>query len=69
MISITWADPRCVQELTTILGPQNRTQGSCELESSGKDHSRSRSIQDFKTFLNIFILPHFVIPGWQKDIV
>ena len=30
MTSITWASPRYVQELTTILGPQNRTQGSCE---------------------------------------
>ena len=32
MTSITWAGPRYVQELATILGPQNRTQGSCELE-------------------------------------
>ena len=31
MTSITWASLRYVQELTTILGPQNRTQGSCEL--------------------------------------
>ena len=30
MTSITWASPRYVQELTTILAPQNRTQGSCE---------------------------------------
>ena len=29
MSLITWACLRCVQELTTILGPQNRTQGSC----------------------------------------
>ena len=29
MTFITWACLRCVQELTTILGPQNRTQGSC----------------------------------------
>ena len=29
MTFITWASPRYVQELTTILGPQNRTQGSC----------------------------------------
>ena len=28
--SITWAGPRCVQELATFLGPQNRTQGRCE---------------------------------------
>ena len=31
MTSITWASLRYVQELTTILGPQNRTQGSCDL--------------------------------------
>ena len=30
MSLITWACLRCVQELTTILGPQNRTQGSCD---------------------------------------
>ena len=30
MTSITWASPRYVQVLATILGPQNRTQGSCE---------------------------------------
>ena len=29
MTSITWASPRYVQEVATILGPQNRTQGSC----------------------------------------
>ena len=27
---ITWAGPRIVQELGTFLGPQNRTQRSCE---------------------------------------
>ena len=30
MTLITWACLKCVQELTTILGPQNRTQGSCD---------------------------------------
>ena len=30
MTSITWAGPRCVHELATILAPQNRTQGRCE---------------------------------------
>ena len=29
MTSTTWASPRYVQELATIFGPQNRTQGSC----------------------------------------
>ena len=33
MTSITWASLRYVQELTTILGPQNRTQGSCVQQS------------------------------------
>ena len=28
--SITWAGPRCVQELATILAPQNRIQGRCD---------------------------------------
>ena len=28
--SITWAGPRCEQELATILAPQNRIQGRCE---------------------------------------
>ena len=31
MTSITWASLRYVQEAATILGSQNRTQGSCEL--------------------------------------
>ena len=30
MTFIPWAGPRYVQELTTIVGPQNRTQGSCD---------------------------------------
>ena len=31
MTFIMWASPRYVQEpATTILGPQNRTQGSCD---------------------------------------
>ena len=34
MTSITWASPRYVQEAATILGPQNRTQGSCGLHAS-----------------------------------
>ena len=29
MTSITWAGPRCVQELGTFLAPQNRIQGRC----------------------------------------
>ena len=30
MTFITWACLRCVQELATILGPQNPTQRSCD---------------------------------------
>ena len=30
MTPITWASPRYVQELATILGPQNRTQERCD---------------------------------------
>ena len=36
MTSITWAGPRCVQELATILAPQNRVQGRCD-EDLDKD--------------------------------
>ena len=32
MTSITWAGPRCVQELATFLGLQNRTQGRCDVD-------------------------------------
>ena len=41
MTFITWACLRYVQELTTILGPQNRTQGSCELFSNCLQHLNS----------------------------
>ena len=36
MTFITWACLRCVQELATILGPQNPTQRSCVLEATIK---------------------------------
>ncbi len=42
MTSITWAGPRCVQELATFLGPQNRTQGRCDddvMGSAGEEGS------------------------------
>ena len=32
MTSITWASLRYVQEAATILGSQNRTQGSCDVD-------------------------------------
>ena len=32
MTFITWACLRCVQELATILGPQNPTQRNCDLD-------------------------------------
>ena len=35
MTSTTWASPRYVQELATILGPQNRIQGSCAIYDLG----------------------------------
>ena len=31
MTFITWASPRYVQEAATILAPQNRTQGRCDM--------------------------------------
>ena len=42
MPSITWASPTYVQELTTILGPQNRTQGSCDLHILYSLHTQVR---------------------------
>ena len=40
MNSTTWASPRYVQELATILGPQNRTQGSCVAVSHEKIYGK-----------------------------
>ena len=34
MTSITWAGPRCVQELGAFLGSQNRTQRGCDQQSA-----------------------------------
>ena len=42
MTFITWACLRCVQELATILGPQNPTQRSCVHESNDVVDSSSR---------------------------
>ena len=41
MTSITWASLRYVQELAAILGPQNRTQGSCDMQSSALELSKN----------------------------
>ena len=38
MTSITWAGPRCVQELGTFLAPQNRIQGRCVMRSRYNDN-------------------------------
>ena len=35
MNSITLAGPRCVQDLATILAPQNRIQGRCDHNTPG----------------------------------
>ena len=37
---ITWAGPRCVQELATISAPQNRTQGHSVLELSEEQNRK-----------------------------
>ena len=66
MTSITWAGPRCVQELATILAPQNRTQGRCAKYiiiqgSSLEDHywaENAKTLAKYEIFLisklNIF---------------
>ena len=43
MTSITWASPRYVQELATILGPQNRTQGRCDSRPALRLDSATRA--------------------------
>ena len=40
---ITWASPRYVQELATILGPQNRTQGRCDSRPALRLDSATRA--------------------------
>ena len=50
MTSITWASPRYVQELATILGRQIRTQGSC-----GMWHDQKASL----------IIPNIHSLGWD----
>ena len=42
MTSITWASPRYVQELTTILAPQNRIQGRCDVQNMGGAFEKER---------------------------
>ena len=53
MTSITWAGPRCVQELATFLGPQNRTQGRCDkklaLEQTKKIQELEKVVLSQKT--------------------
>ena len=45
MTSITWASPRYVQELATILGPQNPTQRSC-------DNNFISLVKDMESFMS-----------------
>ena len=49
MTSITWPGPRCVQELATFLGPQNRTQGRCGMlsNSTNETHDDGNIIPPF----------------------
>ena len=42
MTSITWASPRYVQEVATILGLQNPTQRSCDVQV----HTHSTALEN-----------------------
>ena len=48
MTSITWAGPRCVQELATMLTPQNPVQGRCVVFSHPKI---PKLLQNWKSIL------------------
>ena len=54
MTSITWAGPRCGQELATILAHQNRIQGRCDIQTFW-DKTR----QILKRIQKVFILQKF----------
>ena len=55
MTSITWTSPRYVQELATILGPQNRTQGSCGVnEESWLGYLASQDLRTPRTPPHIY---------------
>ena len=44
MTSITWTGPRCVQELVTILAPQNRIQGRCDIIQKFRIQIKNKTI-------------------------
>ena len=67
MTSTTWASPRYVQELATILGPQNRTQERCGVFST---YFGSISISSFfnrPQFKNVKLASHIFCS--QVDII
>ena len=53
--SITWADPRCVQEAATFLGPQNRTQGRCVLQKAGVTELFGTLHYDYKFYMCVHL--------------
>ena len=57
MSLITWECLRYVQGLTTILGPQNRTQGSCV------DIWHASSVHKLDFFRTSFKMIHFAAPS------
>ena len=65
MTSITWASPRYVQELTTILAPQNRTQGSCDYSTVQGGGHLGRVLRDVQLWVPCLI---YVGPGACLDL-
>ena len=71
MTSITWAGPRCVQEAAAILGPQNRTQGRCDVnrvgllctcKPDGNEHGQTKSKVDSEGASHLQLCVHVSLP-------
>ena len=72
MTSITWAGPRCVQEAAAILGPQNRTQGRCELLSKEQIKRRGGPLKKDWKIIHQFeqtILKMILRKKWSKGLI
>ena len=58
MIFITWACLRCVQELATILGPQNPAQRSCEVMEQKENERHGQKFYDIFSVENCLTYTH-----------
>ena len=69
MTFITWACLRCVQELATILGPQNPTQRSCVRDTVKCKHSQNRALRRQDPQLQCTVVFKPITPVRSSDIV